>query len=337
MIEFSEGLSPLKKPRNNLFASQIQWSSSSSDEMKENQAVPVRPVLSRRLDISPLQAASVPTALQSESSRKLSPKTASSYKFFVPVVSFYSKEKCYRSPYERKELNEHRTLDERNRDEHLPAASRTEKMNVSLSRNKSLKPTKHTTKSKHGKTVPKAPKKAKRETSAEKSSVEKENVNSLVKKKMESPFRVLSMTVKPALKLQLGAAFFNTGKKSHSKKPVLDAKSLPGLHKSLQENNQPRPPPATKSNSTDGDKVVETVGVLRSISLPQKKENENRKDSKSCVNQGRDAACDGKASPLKSRSTFGPSCASRYAAGGESNAENVVSKCVLRACCTSLR
>ncbi|XP_062489774.1 N-acetyltransferase ESCO2 [Pezoporus occidentalis] len=323
MIGFSEGLSPLKKPGNNLSASQIQWSSSSSDEMKENQAVPVRPVLSRRLDISPLQAASVPTALQSESSRKLSPKATSSYKLFVPVVSFYSKDKCYLTPYERKELSEHCSLSERNRDEHLPAASRTEKMNMSLSRNKSFKPAKHTTKSKHGKTVPKASKKAKQETSAEKSSVEKENMNSLVKKKMESPFRVLSMTVKPALKLQLGAAFFNVGKKLHSKKPVVSTKSPPALPKSLQANNQPRPPPATKSSLADGNKVVEAGGMLRSISLPQKKENENRKDSKSCGNQGRDAACDGKASPLKSRSTSGSSCTSRSAAEGASNAENV--------------
>ncbi|XP_030902548.2 N-acetyltransferase ESCO2 isoform X2 [Melopsittacus undulatus] len=322
-VGFSEGLSPLKKPRNNLSASQIQWSSSSSDEMKENQTVPVTPGLSRRLYISPLQAASVPTALQSEFSRKLSPETASSCKLFVPVVSFYGKEKCYLTSYERKELNEHRSLGERNRDEHLPAASRTVNMNARLSRNKSLKPTKHTTKSKHGKTVPKAPKKSKQETSAEKSSVEKENTNSLVKKKMESPFRVLSMTVKPALKLQLGAAFFNAGKKSHSKKPVVDAKSPPGLPKSLQENNQPRPPPAIKSSSAGGNKVVEAGGILRSISLPQKKENENRKDSKNCVNQGRDAACDEKASPLRSRSTSGLSCASRSAAEGVSNTENV--------------
>ncbi|KAM4680796.1 N-acetyltransferase ESCO2 isoform 2-T4 [Amazona ochrocephala] len=323
MIGFSEGLSPLKKPRNNLSASPIQWSSSSSDEMKENQAVPVRPLLSRRLDISPLQATSVPTALQRESSTKLSPKTASSYKLFVPVVSFYSKEKCYLTPYERKELNEHHCLGERNRDEHLPAASRTEKMNMSLSRNKSLKPTKHTTKSKHGKAVRKAPKKVKRETPAEKSRVEKENVNSVVKKKMESPFRVLSMTVKPALKLQLGAAFFSAGKKSHSKKPVVDPNPPPGLPKSLQANNLPRPPPARKSNSADGNKVAEAGGVSRSTSVPRKKENENREDSTSSVNQGGDAACDGKASPLKSESASGPSYASRSAAGGESNAENV--------------
>ncbi|XP_030346495.1 N-acetyltransferase ESCO2 [Strigops habroptila] len=323
MMGFPEGLSPLKKPRNNLSASQIQWSSSSSDEMKENQAVPVRPVLSRRLDVSPLQAASAPTAVHSESSRKLSPKTASSYKLFVPVGSFYSKEKRYLTPYERKELNEHRPLGERNGDEHLPAASRTEKMNVGLSRNTSLKPPKHTTKSKHGKTVPKAPKKAKKETPAEKSSMEKENVNSLVKKKMDSPFRVLSMTVKPALKLQLGAAFFNARKKSRSKKPVVDTKSLSSHPKSLQENNQPRPPTATKSNSADGNKIVEAGGILRSISVPQKKENKNREDSTSYVNKERDAACGGKASLWKSRSTSGPFCASRPAVGGESNAESV--------------
>ncbi|XP_010011317.1 PREDICTED: N-acetyltransferase ESCO2, partial [Nestor notabilis] len=326
MIGFSEGLSPLKKPRNNLSASEIQWSSRSSDEMKENQAVPVRPVLSRRLDISPLQAASVPTAVQSESSRKSSPKTASSYKLFVPVVSFYSKEKRYLTPYERKELNEHRPLGERNRDEDLPAANRTEKINMSLSRNTSLKPPKHTTKSKHGKTVPKALKKVKQETPAEKSSVEKEHVNSLVKKKMDSPFRVLSMTVKPALKLQLGAAFFNAGKKSHSKKPVMDTKSPLSHPKSLQENNQPRPPTATKSNSADGNKIAEAGGTLRSISVPQKEENENREDSTSYVNKERDAACGGKASLWRSRSTSGPSCASRSAVEEESNAENVVNQ-----------
>ncbi|KFQ48118.1 N-acetyltransferase ESCO2, partial [Nestor notabilis] len=232
------------------------------------------------------------------------------YKLFVPVVSFYSKEKRYLTPYERKELNEHRPLGERNRDEDLPAANRTEKINMSLSRNTSLKPPKHTTKSKHGKTVPKALKKVKQETPAEKSSVEKEHVNSLVKKKMDSPFRVLSMTVKPALKLQLGAAFFNAGKKSHSKKPVMDTKSPLSHPKSLQENNQPRPPTATKSNSADGNKIAEAGGTLRSISVPQKEENENREDSTSYVNKERDAACGGKASLWRSRSTSGPSCAS---------------------------
>ncbi|KAM6406755.1 N-acetyltransferase ESCO2 [Pluvialis apricaria] len=323
MIGFAEGLSPRKKSRNNWSTSQIKWSSSSDDEMRENEAFPVKPVLPRRLDISPLQAASVPAAAQGESGGKLSPKPAASYKPLVPVVSFYGKEKRYLTPLERKKLNENHPLGERSRDENLPAASRTEKMNVNSSRNTSSKPTKHAISSKHGKTVPKVLKKAKGNVPPTKPSVEKENVNCLIKKKMDSPFRVLSMTVKPALKLQLGAAFFTARKKSHSKKPVADTKSLQGVPKSLQENDQPGPPTTTKSNSADRNKILEAGGVLRSIPVPQKKGNENREDSTSCANQGRDSAREGKTSPRKSRSTSGPFCASRAAAAGDSDAENV--------------
>ncbi|KAM6084515.1 N-acetyltransferase ESCO2 isoform 2-T2 [Theristicus caerulescens] len=321
MIGFAEGPSPPKKWRNNQFASQIKWSSSSSDEMKENEAGPVRPVLSRRLDISPPQAASVPTAAQTESSRKLSPKTAASYKPLVPAVSFYSKEKRYLTPLERKELNESHSLGERNRDGNLPAASRTEKVNAS--RSTSSKPTKHATNSKHGKTVPKMLKKAKGEIPAGKPGVEKENVNCLIKKKMDSPFRVLSMTVKPALKLQTGAAFFSARKKSHSKKPVVDAKSLQGLPKSLQEHDQPGPPTAPKSDSADRNALLEAGGVLRSISVPQKKENETREDFTNCANQESDSAREGKTSPQQSRSTKRTRGASESAAAADSDAENV--------------
>ncbi|XP_075267505.1 N-acetyltransferase ESCO2 isoform X2 [Opisthocomus hoazin] len=320
MMGFAEGLPPLKKPRNKWSPSQIKWSSSSGDEMKENEAVPVKPALSRRLDISPLWAASVPTAAQKDSSKKLSPKIASSYKPLVPVVSFYSKEKRYLTPLERKQLNESRSLGERNRDENLPAASRTEKMNVSLSRNASSKPTKHVANSKHGKSVPKTLKKAKGEVPAGKPSVEKENVNCLIKKKMDSPFRVLSMTVKPALKLQLGAAFFSARKKSHSKKPVVDTKSLQDLPKSLQENDQPGPPTTTKSDSADGNKILEAGGALRSISVPQEKKNENKEAFTSCANRERGSAREGKTSPQGSRSTSGPVCSS---AGGDGGAESV--------------
>ncbi|KAM6138280.1 N-acetyltransferase ESCO2 [Phoenicopterus ruber ruber] len=329
MLGSAEGLSPLKKSRNNWFASQIKWSSSSSDEMKENEAVPVRPALPRRLDValprrldvSPLQAAGVATAMQRESSRKLSPKAASSYKPLVPVVSFYSKEKWYLTPLERKQLNENHSLGERNRDENLPAASRTEKTNVNSGRNTSSKPTKQTTNSKHGKTVPKTLKKAKGEIPVGKPSAEKENVNCLIKKKMDSPFRVLSMTVKPALKLQLGAAFFSARKKSHSKKPVADAKPLQGLPKSPQENDQPGPPTTTKSNSADRNKALEAGGVLRDISMPQKKENESREDFTSCVNQERDSAREGKPAPRQSGSAAAPFCAPEPAAAGDGDAE----------------
>lgn len=335
MIGFAEGLSPLRKSRNSWFASQIKWSSSSSDEVKENEAVPVKPALLRRLDISPLQAAGVPTAAQTEFSRKSSPKSASSCKPLVPVVSFYSKEKRYLTPLERKQLNENHCLGERNRDESLPAARRTEKTNVNLSRNASSKPTKHAAGSKHGKTVPKTLKKAKGEIPVGKHSVEKENVNCLIKKKMDSPFRVLSMTVKPALKLQLGAAFFSARKKSHSRKPVVDTKSLQDLPASLQENDQPGPPPTRESNSADRNKSLEAGGVLRSISVPQKKENQNREDFTSCkvsLERERDLAREGRTSPQKSGSAAGPLCTSRSAAAGDSDAENVVSRGVTRTC-----
>ncbi|KAM6365875.1 N-acetyltransferase ESCO2 isoform 2-T3 [Alca torda] len=314
MLGFAEGRSPLKKSRNNWFASQIKWSSSSSDEIRENEAENEKPVLSRRLDISPLQAASVPAAAQREPSGQFSPKTAASYKPLVPVVSFYSKEKRYLTPLERKQLNENRSLRERSRDENLPAASRTEKMNVNPSRNVSSKPTKHTTSSKHGKTLPKTLKKAKGDVRLGKPSVEKENVNCLIKKKMDSPFRVLSMTVKPALKLQLGAAFFSARKRSHSKKTVADTKCL-------QENDQPAPPTTAKSNSADRNKIIEATGVLRSISVPQKKENTSREDSMSCGNQERDSVREGKRSPRKSGSNPGPFGASWSA--GDSDTENV--------------
>ncbi|NXS94186.1 ESCO2 acetyltransferase, partial [Jacana jacana] len=196
------------------------------------------------------------------------------YQPLVPVVSFYSKEKRYLTPLERKELNENRWLRERSGDGNPPAASRTEKMNLS-SRNPCLKPPKH------GKTLPKSHKKGKGDVLAGKPSGEKENVNTLIKKKMDSPFRVLSMTVKPALKLQLGAAFFSARKKSHSKKPVGDAKPLQEEPKSLQENAHPPPPPTPKSDSADQPPVLEAGRVLRSISVPQERGNANREDSTS--------------------------------------------------------
>ncbi|NXK16075.1 ESCO2 acetyltransferase, partial [Arenaria interpres] len=193
------------------------------------------------------------------------------YKPLMPVTSFYSKEKWYLTPLERKQLKENRFLRERSRDENLPAASRTEKMN--LSRNPSSKPPKH------GKAPPTSLKKAKADVPPRKPSAEKENVNILIKKKMDSPCRVLSRMVKPVFKLQLGAAFFTTRKKSHSKKPLGDAKSLPADPKSLQENAQPAPPTTRKSNSADKTQILKADGVLRSISVPQEKGNANREDS----------------------------------------------------------
>ncbi|XP_014818270.1 PREDICTED: N-acetyltransferase ESCO2 [Calidris pugnax] len=305
-----------KKPRNHHFASQINWSSgSSNDESGENEAVAEKAVLPRRLDISPLQAAGAPAA-SGGSSGQSSPKSAASYKPLVPVMSFYSKEKRYLTPLERKELKENCFLRERSRDDNLPAASRTEKRN--LSRPPSSKPPKH------AKAPPTSLKKAKADVPPGKPSAEKENVNILVKKKRDSPCRVLSRMVKPAFKLQLGAAFFSARKKSHSKKPLGDAKSLPADPKSLQENAQPAPLTTSKSNSGDKTQILKVEGILRSIPVPQEKGNANREDSVSGENPEGGSVGDGKRSQGKNGSNLGPVCASQNP--GDSDGEKGVSK-----------
>ncbi|NXX40258.1 ESCO2 acetyltransferase, partial [Tricholaema leucomelas] len=219
------------------------------------------------------------------------------YKHFVSTETFYSKEKRYLNPLERKELKENCTLVKR--DENLPAGSRTVKRNVNGSGNVSSKPAKLSASSSCGKTAPKILK-AKGETTVGKPSVGKENVSCLIKKKMDSPFRVLSMTVKPALKLQLGAAFFSAKKKSHSKKPAVDTKSL-------QEKDQLGPPPPAKPNSADSTRIPEGGDVLRNVSMPQKLTNECRENSVRCMNQERDLESEGKNSLQASGSTAGPS------------------------------
>ncbi|KAM9240312.1 N-acetyltransferase ESCO2 [Leptosomus discolor] len=307
MLGFAAALPPLRKSTTNWFASRTNWSSSSSAKVEAKEAVPAQAALSGRLDLSPLRAASVPTAAPREPSGGLSPQLASSYKPLVPAVAFYGKEKRYLSPLERKQLSE------RNREDHLPAASSTGKANVDSSRK-----AKPTSASKRGKAVPKTLKKAKGEVPAGKPSAEKENVNCLVKKKMESPFRVLSMTVKPALKLQLGAAFFSATKKPHSKKPAVDTKSLP---KSPQENDPPSPPAATASRSAEGGKVLEAGGARRGVPVPRKKENEDGEGSPSRASREGGSARGGKPSRRESGGASGPFGASQPAAGEAEDTE----------------
>ncbi|XP_065586637.1 N-acetyltransferase ESCO2 [Cyrtonyx montezumae] len=257
---------------------QIKWSPGSSNE--ESSAVSVKPAPLRRLDVSPPQAASIPTAARGEFSTELSPKPAASYQPVVPVLSFYSKEKRYLTILERKQLAESSASGERGSCKNPLAASRTEKVNVN-SRNTTSKPARPSAGSKHGKTAPKAVKKVKANIPPKKPSAGKENTHCLIKKKMDSPFRVLSMTVKPALKLQSGAAFFSSSKKSHSKKPPLDLKPLQG-------------PP--RSRSADANKKPEADAALRSTSVPQKEENKNRENFPSHINQERNTTHEGKTS-----------------------------------------
>lgn len=277
----------LKKSRICWFSSEIKWSPGSSDE--ESGAVSVKPAPVRRLDVSPLQAASIPTAASRELSPQLSPKPAASYQPTVPVLSFYSKEKRYLSIIERKQLSENGASGEISSCKSPLAASRTEKVNVNVSRSTSSKPAKPVANSKHGKTAPKALKKVKADVPPKKPSVGKENTPCLIKKKMDSPFRVLSMTVKPALRLQLGAAFFSASKKSHKKQP-LDLKPV-------------QSPPS--SRSADANKSLDAGGAMRSTNVPQKRENNNRESFQSCVNQERNTAHEGKTSQQQSAGSPG--------------------------------
>ncbi|XP_035424229.1 N-acetyltransferase ESCO2 isoform X1 [Cygnus atratus] len=326
-VGFIDGLSPRKRSRRHWCGSQIKWSPGSGDEMKENEAVPVKPAPSRRLDVSPLQAASVPTAAPRGLSGKSSPKAASSYKPVVPVVSFYSKEKRYLTLIERKQLNENLSFGERNGDENAPAASRTEKMNTNLSRNASSRPARPATGTKHGKTVPKTVPKAVKKVKADvpplKPSVEKENAPCLIKKKMDSPFRVLSMTVKPALKLQAGAAFFSARKRSHSKKPAGDPKSPQAPPRAAQGSGQATAGTAGTSHSAPTSENPKVGGTRSRISAPQKEDKETREDLSHGKEEG-SAACEGKAS-LQSRggTPAVPSHPPKSPAAEDSDTENV--------------
>ncbi|XP_035177935.1 N-acetyltransferase ESCO2 [Oxyura jamaicensis] len=318
-VGFVDGLSPRKKSRRHWCASQIKWSPGSGDELKENEAVPVKPAPSRRLDVSPLRAADVPNAAPRELSGKSSPEAAAAYGPVVPVVSFYSKEKRYLTLIERKQLNENLASGERSGAENALAASRTEKVNTNLSRNASSRPARPATATKTGKTVPKtvakAVKKVKADVPPAKPSVEKENAPCLVKKKMDSPFRVLSMTVKPALKLQAGAAFFSARKRSHSKK-------APGDPKCPQTPPRAAPGTAGTSRSAPASENPRVGGTQSRIPAPQEGEEESGEDL-SRGDEERGAACEGNVS-LQSRggAPAVPSHPSEPPAAEDRDAEN---------------
>ncbi|NWS20341.1 ESCO2 acetyltransferase, partial [Pachyramphus minor] len=224
----------------------------------------------------------------------------------VPVGSFYGKGKNYLDPVERRKLREIQVLGMRSRDGNVPAASRVENSSRNCSRNPNPRAARHTPNPKRGQRVPK-PRKTKGETPVGKPSVEKEAGNCLVQKKMDSPFRVLSMRVKPALKLQQGAAFFTARKKSHSRKNPGDSRAPQALPKSLQENDDP----AKTTEPADGSGSPEERGVWGGIPVAQQEQG-NRESS---GNPG-DSGQGGKASPQK---TGNVSCASKSGAVGDAS------------------
>ncbi|XP_074845164.1 N-acetyltransferase ESCO2 [Carettochelys insculpta] len=297
MMDISMGLSPVKTCTNHTFASQTKHSSRFSDEDKENHTSPLKFSMSGKLDNSPLQIASTPMAACREFLGKMSPKSGSPYKPIVPAASFYSKEKRYLTPLERKLVNESRPLSYRDNDGDLPSASRTEKVqgNMNLIGNARSKTSKRQTNSRHSKTSPRNFKKAKVDIALVKPVVEKENNVHSIEKKMETPFRVLSMKVKPLLKLQMGAAFFSTGKKSHfgSKKLPSGLKSPQFLSSSAAVGGLLTPSGDTEFHSDDKNKLDKASEVSKHANVTQKGNDDREKPSNS-INQEKEVVHESK-------------------------------------------
>ncbi|XP_075782065.1 N-acetyltransferase ESCO2 [Pelodiscus sinensis] len=289
MMDISVGLSPVKTSTNRTFISKTKCSPGSSNEDKENQVSPLKSSMPRKLDNSPLQIASIPMAACGKFLGKVSPKTGSPYRPIVPAASFYRKEKRYLTPLERKLVNESRPLNYRDNDGDLPSANRTEKVqgNMNLIRNASSKTSKRPIDSRYVKTLPRCVKKAKVDVAPVVPVVEKENVVCSTEKKIEAPFRVLSMKVKPLLKLQMGAAFFSTGKKSHSgpKKLSWGVKSPQLLSSSVAEGDLLRPSGDRALYSDGKNKVTKISEVSEHANVSQKKEYEDREKLANRINQ----------------------------------------------------
>uniref|UniRef100_A0A8D0GSZ9 Establishment of sister chromatid cohesion N-acetyltransferase 2 n=1 Tax=Sphenodon punctatus TaxID=8508 RepID=A0A8D0GSZ9_SPHPU len=239
LLNFADDWSPVKT-----FPTQTKWASSSSDEDKENQDSPLKSSPSRKLDSSPVQTATVPMEAHREPPRKMSPKSGSPYKAVVSTMSFYSKGKSYLTPLERKLVNEIHPLGQRNSDGNLPSASRTDTPQVEVKPvgNTDSKAPKRRRDPRQTKTQPRNSKKAKMEMAPVAPALGKEHSSLTVEKKTEAPFRVLTMKVKPVLKLQVGAAFFSTGKRFHaaSKKELPSPVAPPPISRPAAKGDQPR-------------------------------------------------------------------------------------------------
>ncbi|XP_053106391.1 N-acetyltransferase ESCO2 isoform X2 [Hemicordylus capensis] len=218
MMEFTEKRPAGKMLASDRLASPVKQMSSSRGEDKENQSLPQKSTRSQKFDVSPLQTASVPKEMQRAFPQKMSPESGITYTSIVPTSSFYSKGKAYQSPLERKLANESHPLGPRNEGGNLPIANKTETAQIMVmsARRINSKVSNRPAASRKTNTLPRNTKKAKMEMAPPKSVTGKENVKCAVEKKMEAPYRVLSMRFKPVLKLQTGAAFFASGKKWHS-------------------------------------------------------------------------------------------------------------------------
>lgn len=159
----------------------------------------------------------------------------SPFKSAMSTVSFYSKDKWYLNPLERKLIKESRSICLKTNNEEKSFPIVTEKMQEKpvCSKRLNKKPQKSLTskyqpKYKCIKPLSKNPKNSKQNRVAYKPTVEKENNYYSAQNNLNAP-RVLSQKVKPQVTLQGGAAFFVSRKKPCLRKLSLENKPLLGL------------------------------------------------------------------------------------------------------------
>ncbi|XP_030054531.1 N-acetyltransferase ESCO2 [Microcaecilia unicolor] len=223
---------------------------------------------------SPLQMATAPKTVYSLSLLNKSPELDSPCNPAVPAESFYSKGKVYFTPLDRKLLKQSRSLKMINESGHMPCIGKTEKRKGRKSILKNPV-SKHQVVSRQARPVPRNAKKVASSMLPARISVVSQLSNSIAKTQANGPFRVLSLKTKPKPKLLVGAAFFVTGKKSHTvfrkptqvTKPVQSA-SRPMVKEELQKGAGIRTASTTNERRPGGAKGIE---LTKSTNVPKKK------------------------------------------------------------------
>lgn len=261
-----------RSSRGKLFASQIQWSpSSEEEENRENEAFPRKTQHSRRLDI-PDGNPGIPRDSHNNSHNYYSHNSQ------APVGAFYGK-RTYLDPLERKRLRE--LLGAGNipgkAGNILGKAGNSSRKSGNPSRNRSSKGKSNI---KGRQEIPNG--KSSGNSGAGNSQISRNSWNSVIPKKAELPLRVLLRGVRPALRLPLGSAFFQSGKRSRKNpgNPGADPKNPPGK---AQEKSG-------KAENSGSEERKETPGR---ISDSREEEKENRECSMGCEKSGNGAGNSG--------------------------------------------
>ncbi|XP_054843129.1 N-acetyltransferase ESCO2 [Eublepharis macularius] len=279
MLEFTEESSMVQMSAGCSVASLTKQTPGFQVKDKENQHFLQKSTKSQRFDSSPLQTATVPEEIQREFQQRTSPKSGATHSSIVSSSSFYNKGKPYLNILERKLANEILPLAPRKDEGNLPIANKTQTAQVQImpAMNTNSKTSKHSAASRQAKTLSRNTKKTKTVVAPPKPVKQKENVNCVVEKKMETPFRVLSMKFKPVLKLQASAAFFTTGKKRSfgSKKELSSPSSLHSDSKSMTKEKQDGLQPHSELRLSIESKAIEVDRKRNQTYKPQKQEKED--------------------------------------------------------------